>query len=72
MEDEAKYLIGGFIIYTFCSDIIKMTKLRLTELVGYTINEGCIQTSLRKPKRMIQVQEIGLDGSTILKYILEK
>lgn len=72
MEDEAKYIIGGFIICTFSSDIIILTKLRLTELVGYGINEKCIQTSLRKPKRIIHVQEIGLNGSIILKYILEK
>lgn len=44
----------------------------MMELMGYGINEKRIQTSLRKPKRRIHVQEIGIDGIIILKYILQK
>jgi hypothetical protein len=63
VEGKAKYIIGGFVI---------LTELRMMELVGHGINEKRIQTSLRKSKGRIHVQEIGLNGSIILKYILEK
>jgi hypothetical protein len=56
VEGEAKYKVGCFIISTLSPNIFKITKLRMTELVGTGI-EKCTHIFLRKPKRRIHVEE---------------